>query len=160
MIQTYAHQKQLHEARIDIKTLERLFANVITEGTNCSAFKSSIDRYYYPDGSVQTYDSSTGEWTYGTWDPASDDLASLVRGNPPEPDWTLDYTDDGARVEYQGRMTGRRGGKEPLWDGTAADTLLMGKTNLDPKQTMKDAYLWYPYGTESSWNSITETSTT
>ncbi|MBW1993090.1 MAG: DUF1670 domain-containing protein [Deltaproteobacteria bacterium] len=42
MIQTYAHQKQLHEARIDIKTLERLFANIITEGTNCSAFESDI----------------------------------------------------------------------------------------------------------------------
>jgi len=32
----------LHEARIDIKTLERLFANVITEGTNCSAFESDV----------------------------------------------------------------------------------------------------------------------
>ena len=42
MIQTYAHQKELHEARLDIKTLERLFANVITEGTNCSAFESDI----------------------------------------------------------------------------------------------------------------------
>lgn len=42
MIQTYAHQKQLHEARIDIKTLERLFANVITEGTNCSPFESDV----------------------------------------------------------------------------------------------------------------------
>lgn len=42
MIPTYAHQKELHEARIDIKTLERLFANVITEGTNCSAFESDI----------------------------------------------------------------------------------------------------------------------
>ena len=42
MIQTYAHQKELHEARIDIKTLERLFANVITEGTNCSSFESDI----------------------------------------------------------------------------------------------------------------------
>ena len=42
MIQTYAHQKELHEARIDIKTLERLFANVITEGTNCSPFESDI----------------------------------------------------------------------------------------------------------------------
>lgn len=42
MIQTYAHQKQLHEARLDIKTLERLFANIITEGTNCSPFESDI----------------------------------------------------------------------------------------------------------------------
>ena len=42
MIQTYAHQKQLHEARLDIKTLERLFANLITDGTNCSAFESEI----------------------------------------------------------------------------------------------------------------------
>ncbi len=42
MIQTYAHQKELHEARIDIKTLERLFANVITEGSNCSTFESDI----------------------------------------------------------------------------------------------------------------------
>jgi hypothetical protein len=42
MIQTHAHQKALHEARLDIKTLERLFANVITEGTNCSPFESDI----------------------------------------------------------------------------------------------------------------------
>jgi hypothetical protein len=42
MIQTYAHQKELHEARLNIKTLERLFANMITEGTNCSPFESDI----------------------------------------------------------------------------------------------------------------------
>ncbi len=42
MIQTYAHQKELHEARLDIKTLERLFANLITDGTNCSHFESDI----------------------------------------------------------------------------------------------------------------------
>ena len=42
MIQTYAHQKALHEARLDIKTLERLFANLITDGTNCSPFESDI----------------------------------------------------------------------------------------------------------------------
>jgi len=42
MIQTYTHQKELHEARMDIKTLERLFANLITEGTNCSPFESDI----------------------------------------------------------------------------------------------------------------------
>lgn len=42
MIQTYAHQKQLHEARLDIKTCERLFANLITAGTNCSAFESVV----------------------------------------------------------------------------------------------------------------------
>jgi len=42
MIQTYAHQKQLHEDRMDIKTMERLFANLITDGTNCSPFESDI----------------------------------------------------------------------------------------------------------------------
>lgn len=42
MIQTYAHQKELHETRLNIKTLERLFANVITDGTNCSPFESDI----------------------------------------------------------------------------------------------------------------------
>jgi DNA-binding CsgD family transcriptional regulator len=42
MIQTYAHQKELHESRLDIKTMERLFANLITEGTNCSPFESDI----------------------------------------------------------------------------------------------------------------------
>jgi tRNA(Leu) C34 or U34 (ribose-2'-O)-methylase TrmL len=42
MIQTYAHQKQLHEARLDIKSLECLFSNLITEGTNCSPFESEI----------------------------------------------------------------------------------------------------------------------
>lgn len=42
MIQTYAHQKELHESRLEIKTLERLFANLITDGTNCSPFESDI----------------------------------------------------------------------------------------------------------------------
>jgi biotin operon repressor len=42
MIQTYAHQKELHEARLDIKSCEQLFANLITEGTNCSPFESEI----------------------------------------------------------------------------------------------------------------------
>ena len=42
MIQTYAHQKELHESRLEIKTLEQLFANLITDGTNCSPFKSEI----------------------------------------------------------------------------------------------------------------------
>ena len=42
MIQTYAQQKQLHEARLDIKTLECLFTNLITDGTNCSPFESEI----------------------------------------------------------------------------------------------------------------------
>ncbi|MCP4142975.1 MAG: hypothetical protein GY755_22250 [Chloroflexi bacterium] len=31
MIQTYAHQKQLHEARLDIKSLECLFSNQIVQ---------------------------------------------------------------------------------------------------------------------------------
>ena len=42
MIQTYAHQKELHEARLDIKTVKRLFAKLITDGTNCSPFESDI----------------------------------------------------------------------------------------------------------------------
>jgi len=42
MVQTYAHQQQLHEARLDIKSLEYLFSNLITEGTNCSPFESEI----------------------------------------------------------------------------------------------------------------------
>lgn len=42
MIQTYAHQKELHESRLEVKTLERLFANLITDGTNCSPFESDI----------------------------------------------------------------------------------------------------------------------
>ena len=42
MIPTYAHQKQLQEARLDTKTMERLFANLITDGTNCSPFESDI----------------------------------------------------------------------------------------------------------------------
>jgi hypothetical protein len=42
MMPTYAHQKQLQEARLDTKTLERMFANLITDGTNCSPFESDI----------------------------------------------------------------------------------------------------------------------
>jgi biotin operon repressor len=42
MIQTYAHQKELHEARLNLKTIEGMFVNLITEGTNCSFFESEI----------------------------------------------------------------------------------------------------------------------
>ena len=42
MMPTYAHQKRLQEARLNTKTLERLFANMIVDGTNCSAFESDI----------------------------------------------------------------------------------------------------------------------
>jgi len=42
MIQTYTHQKELHEARLDTNTLERLFAPLIADGTNCSPFESDI----------------------------------------------------------------------------------------------------------------------
>ncbi len=42
MIQTYAHQKELHEIRLDLKTIEGMFTNLITDGTNCSLFESEI----------------------------------------------------------------------------------------------------------------------
>lgn len=42
MIQTYAHQKELHETRLHIKTIEGMFVNLITEGTNCSPFESEV----------------------------------------------------------------------------------------------------------------------
>jgi len=42
MIQTYAHQKELHESRLNVKTLEVMFANLITDGTNCSSFESEV----------------------------------------------------------------------------------------------------------------------
>jgi biotin operon repressor len=42
MIQTYAHQKVLHETRLDLKTLETMFTNLITDGTNCSPFESEV----------------------------------------------------------------------------------------------------------------------
>ncbi len=40
MIQTYAHQKELHENRLDLKTIEGMFTNIITDDTNCSPFES------------------------------------------------------------------------------------------------------------------------
>lgn len=42
MIQTYAHQKALHETRLDLKTIEAMFTNLITDGTNCSPFESEV----------------------------------------------------------------------------------------------------------------------
>lgn len=42
MIQTYAHQKELHETRLNLKTIEGMFVNLITEGTNCSFFESEV----------------------------------------------------------------------------------------------------------------------
>jgi len=42
VIQTYAHQKALHETRLDLKTIEAMFTNLITDGTNCSPFESEV----------------------------------------------------------------------------------------------------------------------
>ncbi|PIE59015.1 MAG: hypothetical protein CSA33_00130 [Desulfobulbus propionicus] len=42
MIQTYAHQKEVDENRLSLKTIESLFTNLIREGTNCSHFESEI----------------------------------------------------------------------------------------------------------------------
>ena len=42
MLPIYAHQKQLQEARLHKKTLERLFANLIADSTNCCPFESDI----------------------------------------------------------------------------------------------------------------------
>ncbi|MBF0198918.1 MAG: hypothetical protein HQL32_14470, partial [Planctomycetes bacterium] len=40
MIANYAHQKSLQEERLDLKTCEQQFINLITEGTNCSPYES------------------------------------------------------------------------------------------------------------------------
>ena len=36
MGQTYANQKKLHETRLDLKTIESMFTNLIAHGSNCS----------------------------------------------------------------------------------------------------------------------------
>jgi hypothetical protein len=40
MIQTYTHQEEILETRLDLRTIEDMFTNLITEGTNCSPFES------------------------------------------------------------------------------------------------------------------------
>lgn len=42
MINNYTHQKELMQARLDIKTCETMFTNLIIEGTNCSPFEAKI----------------------------------------------------------------------------------------------------------------------
>ena len=42
MISNYAYQKELMQARIDIKTCETMLENIIVEGTSCSPFESEI----------------------------------------------------------------------------------------------------------------------
>lgn len=42
MISNYAYQKELMQARIDIKTCETMLENLIKEGTSCSPFESEI----------------------------------------------------------------------------------------------------------------------
>lgn len=42
MIQNYNHQKELMQARLDIKTCETMFINIINQGTSCSPFESQI----------------------------------------------------------------------------------------------------------------------
>jgi len=42
MINNYEHQKELMQARFDIKTCETMLANIINEGTSCSPFESHV----------------------------------------------------------------------------------------------------------------------
>jgi hypothetical protein len=42
MISNYANQKELMQARIDIKTCETMLENIIINGTSCSPFESEI----------------------------------------------------------------------------------------------------------------------
>lgn len=39
---TYARQKALHQARIDVKSCERMLSNLISDGTSCSRFESDV----------------------------------------------------------------------------------------------------------------------
>ena len=79
MIQTYAHQKQLHEARLDIKSLECLFSNLITragskEDMLCDqwdnfyeGFKDCWVVYRNPEGTPENYDEYLGAPGYGIY---------------------------------------------------------------------------------------------
>jgi hypothetical protein len=42
MISNYAHQKELMQARIDIKTCETMLENIIVKSTGCSPFECEI----------------------------------------------------------------------------------------------------------------------
>ncbi len=42
MIATYSYQKELQEERLQLKSSEQQFMNVITKGTNCSPFESKL----------------------------------------------------------------------------------------------------------------------
>lgn len=42
MISNYQHQKELMQARFDIKTCETMLANIIKDGTSCSPFESYV----------------------------------------------------------------------------------------------------------------------
>lgn len=42
MVSNYANQKELMQARIDIKTCETMLGNIIINGTSCSPFESEI----------------------------------------------------------------------------------------------------------------------
>ncbi len=42
MIQNYTHQKELRQARLDLKSCETMLANIISQGTSCSPFETQI----------------------------------------------------------------------------------------------------------------------
>ena len=42
IIKTCAHQKELHELWLELKTIEDMIINIRTDGTNCSPLKSEI----------------------------------------------------------------------------------------------------------------------
>ncbi|MBF0196452.1 MAG: hypothetical protein HQL32_02020, partial [Planctomycetes bacterium] len=42
MLATYSYQKELQDERLELKSSEQQFMNIVTNGTNCSPFESKL----------------------------------------------------------------------------------------------------------------------
>ncbi len=96
---------------------------------------SYVQTTYNDDGTSWTYDSLTGGSTSGTWDPATQDLASLV-ATPPEPgegvEYWLTWTDDGYEGYSSGYMDGIMGSTASLWSGSDVPVSVLGQYSNYP----------------------------
>ncbi len=87
--------------------------------------------YYYSDGTKDTYNSSTEQYTTGAWTPGVDDLASLISATPPV---VTGFTWEGSSDNYltvnevsdASYLNGLMGGIKSLWTGTNIPVTLMG----------------------------------
>ncbi|KPK79399.1 MAG: hypothetical protein AMS27_18055, partial [Bacteroides sp. SM23_62_1] len=114
----------------------------------------STNTYYDRDGTTSTYDSSTGQFTYGEWNPGVDSLESILSTAPEGYDW-IEESSSYLTTADSGEFSGLMGGTTSLWAGSDIPVTIMG----DYWDYGMGSSIWY-IGELFSYNYIDGTETT